>query len=105
MRVPAGLVAPTEAGLEGAGEAVALTPSGGSVSLPAAASGTRYLALEERGFYTVRPPGTDPERPFVLAVNVELEVIAAAFGLLAVETAASNWVSRRGSGTPGMAGG
>ena len=124
------------------------------MTLPAAEAGTRYLELEERGFYTVRPPGTDPDRPFVMAVNVELEesgggdldpeqlaaqitappnapdggpslgeaaalrredrerrqslwrwLLLAAFGLLAVETAASNWVSRRASGTPEMAGG
>ena len=33
----------------------------------------KYLALDESGFYTVRPPGSEPERPFVIAVNVELE--------------------------------
>ena len=27
----------------------------------------------EHGFYTVRQPGSDPERPFVIAVNVDLE--------------------------------
>jgi len=50
---------------------VALTPSGSTVPLPAAA-GPRYLPLEERGFYVIRPPGTEPERPFTMAVNVDL---------------------------------
>ncbi len=50
---------------------VVLTPSGSSVSMPAE-PGPRYLPLEERGFYTVRPPGVDPVRPLVLAVNVDL---------------------------------
>jgi hypothetical protein len=148
----AGLVAPAAAGLDGSGEAVALTPSGGSIPLAAPGEGPRWLELRERGFYTVRPPGTDPERPFVLAVNVELEesgggdldpeelaaqvtapttdgtagagpveaaalqreererrqslwrwLLLGAFLLLAAETAASNWVSRRAPGTPGAA--
>jgi hypothetical protein len=149
----AGLDVPAEAGLDSTSEAVALTPSGGSIDLPPT-DGPRYLELAERGFYTVRPPSTEPERPFMLAVNVDLsesgggrldpEQLAAqvtspatgpsggrglgdaaalqredrerrqsiwrwlllgAFGLLAVETAASNWVSRRVAGTPGPAGG
>ena len=50
---------------------VALTPGGGSVTLPATV-GPRFLELEEQGFYEVRPPGTNPERPFAVAVNVEV---------------------------------
>jgi hypothetical protein len=61
---------------------VALTPGGGSVTLPATA-GSRFLGLEEQGFYPIRPPGTNPERPFAVAVNVdvtesELEVMDSA---------------------------
>lgn len=68
----AGLVSPEAAGLTGEADAVALTPSGSTLPLPAGEMGPRYLPLEERGFYTVRPPGTDPDRPFVIAVNVDL---------------------------------
>jgi len=50
---------------------VALTPGGGSVTLPATA-GPRFLELEEQGIYEVRPPGTNPERPFAVAVNVDV---------------------------------
>lgn len=149
----AGLVSAEAAGLTGGGDAVALTPSGSSVPLPGGDMGPRYLPLDERGFYTVRPPGADPDRPFVLAVNVDLDesvltpldpaelvaqitappsgtsggpgftdasalqredqerrqslwryVLLGAFGLLALETVLSNWVSRR-TRTPGMAGG
>ena len=50
---------------------VALTPGGGSVTLPATV-GPRFLELEEQGFYEVRPPGTNPERPFAVAVNVDV---------------------------------
>ncbi len=50
---------------------VVLTPSGASVSMPAS-DGHRYLPLDERGFYTVRPTGSDPARPLALAVNVDL---------------------------------
>jgi hypothetical protein len=116
-----------------------------------AGEGPRYLPLEERGFYTVRPPGTEPERPFLLAVNVELEesnlarldpeqlaaqimappgtedasldsdravslqredqerrqgmwrwLLLAALGLFVLETALSNWVSRKGTGATGV---
>ena len=52
-------------------EQVALTPSGGSVTLPAGGA-TRFLALEEQGFYQVRQPGSDPTRPFTVAVNVDV---------------------------------
>ena len=52
-------------------EQVALTPGGGSVSLPSGET-TRFLALEEQGFYEVRQPGADPARPFTVAVNVEV---------------------------------
>jgi hypothetical protein len=31
------------------------------------------LLLGERGFYMVRAPGSNPDRPFVIADNVELE--------------------------------
>jgi Aerotolerance regulator N-terminal/von Willebrand factor type A domain len=67
----AGLMSAEAAGLVEGLEQVALAPSGATVALPAG-EGPRYLALEERGFYTVRPPGTDPERPFVMAVNIDL---------------------------------
>ena len=50
---------------------VALTPGGGTVSLPAT-DGPRFLELAEQGFYEVRPPGTDPERVFAVAVNVDV---------------------------------
>jgi hypothetical protein len=50
---------------------VALAPGGGSVTLPAT-TGPRFLQLEEQGFYPVRPPGTNPERPFAVAVNVDV---------------------------------
>lgn len=53
------------------GEQVALTPRGGSVSLPPGEA-PRFLALDEQGFYQVRPPGADPARPFTVAVNVEV---------------------------------
>jgi hypothetical protein len=68
----AGLVSSEAAGLAEGLDQVALTPSGTTIALPAG-EGPRYLPLEERGFYTVRPPGSEPERPFVMAVNVELE--------------------------------
>jgi hypothetical protein len=68
----AGLVSTLASGLTEGLDQVALTPSGSTIQMPAG-EGPRYLPLEERGFYTVRPPGTEPERPFVLAVNVELE--------------------------------
>ena len=68
----AGLVSAEAAGLVDGLDQMALTPSGQSVRLPAG-EGPRYLRLEERGFYMVRPPGSNPDRPFVMAVNVELE--------------------------------
>jgi hypothetical protein len=68
----AGLVSTVAAGLAEGFDQVALTPSGSTIQMPAG-EGPRYLPLEESGFYTVRPPGTEPERPFVLAVNVELQ--------------------------------
>jgi hypothetical protein len=122
------------------------------LALPlASGDGGGFLTLEERGFYVVRPPGTDPERPFVMAVNVNLTessradldpqellsqitapaaetatgpefealelrredqerrqslwryLLIGAFGLFLLETALSNWVSRRGSGTRSVA--
>jgi len=68
----AGLVSSEAAGLVEGLEQIALSPSGSSRSMPAG-DGPRYLPLEEHGFYTVRQPGSDPDRPFVLAVNVDLE--------------------------------
>ncbi|MEM7416966.1 MAG: BatA domain-containing protein [Gemmatimonadota bacterium] len=68
----AGLVSTEAAGLVEGLEQVALSPSGGSTSLPSG-DGPRYLPLDEHGFYVVRPPGSEPDRPFVIAVNVELE--------------------------------
>lgn len=68
----AGLVSSEAAGLAEGLDQVALTPTGGSRPLPAG-EGPRYLPLDEHGFYTVRQPGSDPERPFVMAVNVELD--------------------------------
>jgi hypothetical protein len=67
----AGLASPEAAGIAESQEQVVLAPSGGSVRI-AAMEGPRYVALEERGFYVIRPPGVDPERPFTIAVNVDL---------------------------------
>ncbi|MDH3270825.1 MAG: BatA domain-containing protein [Gemmatimonadota bacterium] len=67
-----GLVSSEAAGLVEGLDQVAILPSGGSAPLPAG-DGPRYLPLEEHGFYTVRQPGSDPARPFVMAVNVDLE--------------------------------
>lgn len=140
----AGLVSSAAEGLVEGAEQVALTPSGAGVRIPAEAE-TRYLTLAEQGFYTIRPPGAEPERPFVVAVNVDVEesdleriepedvalqvqattstaeddgsrragaevlvredqerrqslwrwILAAALGLLIMETVLSNWASRR----------
>lgn len=147
----AGLVSSEAAGLVEGLDQVALAPSGSSTQMPSG-DGPRYLPLEEHGFYTVRPPGTDPDRPFVIAVNVELEesnlaridpeelalqieapsaaptdgpvfaqaaelqredlerrqqlwrwLLLAALGLFAIETAVSNWISRKAVGAPGVA--
>ena len=70
---PTGLVfvADRETELAPEMDQVALTPGGGSVALPAT-PGPRFLELEEQGFYEVRPPGTDPERVFAVAVNVDV---------------------------------
>ena len=68
----AGLVSSEAAGLMEGLDQVALSPTGGNTSLPAG-DGPRYLPLEEHGFYTVRPPGSNPDRPFIMAVNVDLE--------------------------------
>lgn len=149
----AGLVSTQAAGLEEGADQVALTPGGNSVTLPRG-EGPRYLPLTEHGFYTVRPPGTDPARPFVVAVNVDLVesdvsridpdelvaqvvapvgegpagpafqenpalqredqerrqslwrlILVAAFALLVLETVLSNLVSRKKTGTPGIAAG
>ena len=67
----AGLASAEAADFRSDADQVALTPSGSTIPLPAAA-GPRYLPLEERGFYVIRPPGTDPDRPFTVAVNVDL---------------------------------
>jgi len=149
----AGLVSAEAAGLVEGTQQVALSPSGSTVSLPAG-EGPRYLPLEEHGFYTVRPPGSEPDQPFVMAVNVDISestltridpeelvaqitapsagpvtgpgfeegtamqredqerrqslwrfILVSAFALLLLETVLSNWASRRGSGTPGIAAG
>ena len=146
----AGLVSTVADGLSEGMDQVALTPSGSTIQMPAG-EGSRYLPLEEQGFYMVRPPGAEPERPFVLAVNVDLEesnlarmdpeqlavqitappgtergglnpdravslqredqerrqgvwrwLLLAALGLFVLETALSNWVSRKGTGAPGV---
>jgi hypothetical protein len=68
----AGLASAEAAGLAEGGDALALAPAGSSFPV-AATEGHRYLPLEEAGFYVVRPPGSEPERPFTLAVNVDLE--------------------------------
>jgi hypothetical protein len=68
----AGLVSSEAAGLAEGLDQIAVTPSGTTIQLPAG-EGPRYLPLEEHGFYTIRPPSTEPERPFVVAVNVDLE--------------------------------
>jgi hypothetical protein len=68
----AGLVSSEAAGLVEGLDQIALTPSGTSIQLPAS-EGPRYLPLEEHGFYTVRPPNSEPERPFVIGVNVDIE--------------------------------
>lgn len=52
-------------------EQIALTPGGGTVSLPTEDT-PRFLGLTEHGFYEVRPPGTNPDRPFTVAVNVDV---------------------------------
>lgn len=72
-----GLVSTGAAGLETGVDQVALTPLGASVALPST-GGARYLPFDERGFYVVRPPGTDPARPFTVAVNVDLSESALA---------------------------
>lgn len=67
----AGLASAEAAGLSDGGEQVVLAPSGEPAVLEAG-EGTRFLTLDERGFYVVRPPGMEPERPFTVAVNVDL---------------------------------
>lgn len=137
----AGLVPGAAEGLEDGAEQVALTPSGDGVRIPEGGE-ARFLSLDQRGFYTIRPPGGNPERPFTLAVNVDVEesgletidpedvvlqvraaaggvmgngadgaqalrredqerrqslwrwILAAALGLLILETVLSNWASR-----------
>lgn len=137
----AGLSSPKAAGLGPGVVPIVLSPSGRVVPLPR--EGPRYLTLEDRGFYTVRPEGVEPARPFLVAVNVDLAesnlerldpaelaarvtapagavraprpgnaaelrredlekrqsawryLLYAAFGLLLLETALSNWISRR----------
>jgi hypothetical protein len=67
----AGLVSAEAAGFSEGEDQVALTPSGTSIALPAR-EGPRYLPFEDRGFYVIRPPGSEPQRPFTVAVNVDL---------------------------------
>ncbi|MDZ7780995.1 MAG: BatA domain-containing protein [Gemmatimonadota bacterium] len=71
MLEAAGLDA-SAAELEAGGERVALDPSGAGIRLSEGTE-SQYLTLAEHGFYIIRPPGADPERPFTLAVNVDLE--------------------------------
>jgi hypothetical protein len=66
----AGLSSPKAAGLGPGVVPIVLSPSGTPVPLPE--EGPRYLTLEDRGFYTVRPEGVEPKRPFLIAVNVDL---------------------------------
>lgn len=66
----AGLTSPEAAGLGSGAAPIALAPSGTPVTLPS--EGPRFLTLADRGFYTVRPAGVDPDRPFYIAVNVDL---------------------------------
>ncbi|MEX2465936.1 MAG: hypothetical protein WD995_03450, partial [Gemmatimonadota bacterium] len=68
----AGLVVDAAEGLVEGTEQVALTPSGEGIRVPESTE-ARFISLQERGFYTVRPPGGDADRPFTLAVNVDLE--------------------------------
>ncbi|HET9947894.1 MAG TPA: BatA domain-containing protein [Longimicrobiales bacterium] len=70
--VTAGLVSSEASGLAEGLDQVALTPSGSTIHMPAG-EGPRYLPLEEHGFYVVRPPASEPPRPFVIAVNVDIE--------------------------------
>jgi len=67
----AGLASTEAAGLSDAGEEVVLGPTGNPAVLRST-EGSRFLTLDDRGFYVVRPPGTEPERPFTVAVNVDL---------------------------------
>jgi len=67
----AGLVSSEATGLAEGLDQVAITPTGSTLQMPAN-EGPRYLPLDEHGFYTVRQPGTDPDHPFVMAVNVDL---------------------------------
>jgi len=68
----AGLVVSEATGLADGLEQVVLAPSGANMPMPAS-EGPRYLPLDQHGFYTVRPPGSNPDRPFVMAVNVDLD--------------------------------
>lgn len=72
----AGLASPQAAGLGPGVVPIVLAPSGTAIPLPD--EGPRYLTLEDRGFYTVRPAGAEPDRPFLMAVNVDLSESALA---------------------------
>jgi hypothetical protein len=63
----AGLGAVAEA-LAAAEERVALTPAGGARDLVTDRS---FLALDQSGFFQIRPPGQDDVRPVAVAVNVD----------------------------------
>ena len=79
-------------------EQVALTPGGGSVSLLPGET-PRFLALDEQGFYEVRHPGTDPARPFTVALNVEVagsELAAMDPAELAASVSPRGWTPRLG---------
>lgn len=65
--------APAPEAIETAGQPnlIAIAPSGEALQIPDEGA-TRFISLDESGFYSVREQGTDPERPFSLAVNVEI---------------------------------
>ena len=56
---------------EGAAERVALAPSGERIALTV---GDRpgFLELKEQGFYEIRSPGAEEDRPLTVAVNLDL---------------------------------
>lgn len=62
-------LAESAGGFELPDDVVAIAPSGGSLELDPA---DPLLRLDERGIWELRSPGSRPERPFALAVNVDL---------------------------------
>jgi hypothetical protein len=80
---------PPAAGRESRAARIALTPGGQRVSLDD--EGADVLALEEQGFYEIRPQGRESDAPLTVASNVDLsesdltpmdpqELVAAATG-------------------------